>query len=80
MYVYGALDGLLYFIGFLFGVAGFLSVTGISDFGVELASATQLHALPLLSSLSAGWAYLIVGVVLIAIASAIYGRRVIDLN
>jgi len=80
MVVYGALDTILLLIGLFFAAAGFLDVTGITDIGLDLVSVTQIHQLPILSSLGEGWVYLIIGVLLMGAAGAIYNRRVIDLN
>ncbi|NOH00931.1 MAG: hypothetical protein HND47_02610 [Chloroflexi bacterium] len=57
--------------GCLFGLSGFLSVTNLTDFALNIAKLTRIHTLPLLNLLPAGWAYLIFGVILFIIGGAL---------
>lgn len=74
----GALIGL---VGIVFLLSGFLDIAKVTDVGLKLVSITQIHTLPLLNSIPIGWAYMIVGLIFMLIAGAIYGgRRVTYIN
>jgi len=65
------------FVGIVFLLSGFLGVANVTDVGLNFVSITQLHTLPLLNSIPSGWAYMIVGLIIMMIAGAMYrGRRV----
>ena len=69
------MGGLIVVVGFLFGLAGFLSVTNLTEAGLNIAKLTQIHTLTFLSSYPAGWVYLVLGILLMAIGGAFRGRR-----
>lgn len=74
----GAIIGLL---GLVFFLSGFLDVTKLTDIGLKFVSLTQIHTLPLLNSIPSGWSYMILGVIIMAIAGAMYrSRRVTIIN
>lgn len=52
-------------IGLIFMMAGLLSVVGISDFLLAFVQLTQIHNLPLLNIVPAGWIYLLFGVLIL---------------
>ncbi len=66
------MEGLFGLLGLVFGLSGFLAVTRITDFALNLVKMTQIHTLPLLNMIHAGWAYLAVGVLCFVIAGAMY--------
>lgn len=74
----GTLIGL---VGIFFLLSGFLDIAKVTDIGLKFVSITQIHTLPLLNSIPSGWSYMIVGLVLMGIAGAMYrGRRVTYIN
>jgi hypothetical protein len=74
----GALIGL---VGIVFLLSGFLDIAKVTDVGLKFVSITQIHTLPLLNSIPSGWAYMIIGLIFMAIAGAMYGgRRVTYIN
>jgi hypothetical protein len=76
-----AMSALIGLIGIIFLLSGFLNVAKITDVGFNLVSLTQIHTLPLLNTIPSGWAYMIVGLIFLLIAGAMYrGRRVTYLN
>jgi len=73
--------GLFGLVGVIFLLSGFLDVAKVSDVGLNFVSITQIHTLPLLNTIPSGWAYMIVGLIIMLIAGAIYGgRRVTYIN
>lgn len=73
--------GLIGLIGIGFLLSGFLDVAKVTDVGLKLVSLTQIHTLPLLNTIPSGWAYMLVGLIFMLIAGAIYGgRRVTYIN
>ena len=68
-------------VGLVFLVSGFLDVAKVTDVALKFVSLTQIHTLPLLNSIPSGWAYMLVGLIILLIAGAIYGgRRVTYVN
>jgi len=68
----GALIGL---VGIVFLLSGFLDIAKVTDIGLNFVSITQIHTLPLLNSIPSGWAYMIVGLIIMVVAGAMYSRR-----
>jgi hypothetical protein len=68
----GAIIGL---VGLVFLLAGFLDLAKVTDVGLKFVSMTQLHTLPLLNTIPSGWAYMLIGLIIMAIAAAMVGRR-----
>ena len=62
-------------IGVVFLLSGFLNVAGITDVGLKFVSLTQIHTLPLLNTIPSGWAYMVVGLIIMGISGAMYGSR-----
>jgi len=62
-------------VGIVFLLSGFLDVAKITDLGLKLVSLTQIQTLPLLNTIPSAWSYMIVGLIIMAIAGAMYGRR-----
>jgi len=68
-------------VGIVFLLSGFLAVANVTDIGLNFVSNTQIHTLPLLNAIPSGWAYMIVGFIIMLIAGAMYrGRRVTIIN
>lgn len=68
-------------VGLVFLVSGFLDVAKVTDVALKFVSITQIHTLPLLNTIPSGWAYMIVGLIIMLIAGAMYGgRRVTYIN
>jgi hypothetical protein len=68
----GALIGL---VGLVFLLSGFLAIAKVTEIGLNFVSITQIHTLPLLNSIPSGWAYMIVGLIIMVVAGAMYSRR-----
>jgi len=65
---------LLTSVGLLFLVSGFLSIAKFTNAGLDLISRTQIHTLPFLATYPAVWVYVVLGLILVAIAGAISRR------
>lgn len=65
-------------LGFAFLLAGFLSITGLTNVGLEYASFTQFHTLPFVNQYPSAWVYIGLGLVLVLLAYAVGrgGRRI----
>ena len=70
----GKMSAILSLIGLVFLVSGLLSVAKVSEVGLDLVSKTQIHALPFLVTYPAVWVYVVLGLVLLAIAAGIRRR------
>lgn len=69
------------FVGLVFLLSGFLEIAKVTDVGLNFVSITQIHTLPLLNAIPSGWAYMIIGLIIMLIAGAMYrGRRVTYIN
>ncbi len=68
------MGAVLSLIGLVFLVSGLLSVAKISDVGLDLVSKTQIHTLPFLTTFPAVWVYIVLGLILLAIAGGISRR------
>ena len=66
---------LLFVAGLAFLVSGLLSYFKISEVGMTYVSMTQIHTLPFLTAFAAVWVYIVLGVLLIAIAGAFSRRK-----
>ena len=68
------MSALLSLVGLVFLVSGLLSIAKISDVGLDLVSKTQIHLLPFLTTFPAVWVYIVLGLILLAIAGGISRR------
>ncbi len=66
---------ILLIIGFSFFFAGVISLTGLTDAGLQYVTATQLHTLPILRNYPVNVIYTAVGALLLVIAFAIGPAR-----
>lgn len=62
-------------VGFAFVFAGFLSLTGLTDVGMDYVTFTQLHTLPYLNEFPASWVYTGAGIILLLLAYTIGSGR-----
>jgi len=62
-------------VGLVFFVSGLLSIANISDAGLAFVSYTKIHQLPFLNTFSSDWVYLVLGLVILAIAIGLYRRK-----
>jgi uncharacterized membrane protein YkgB len=68
------MGALLSIAGLVFLVSGLLSVAKVSEVGMDLVSRTKIHTLPFLTTFPAVWVYIVLGLVLLAIAGGISRR------
>jgi hypothetical protein len=69
------MGNLLLFFGFAFVMAGFLSIAGFTELGMEYARYTQIHSLPILQGFPDTWVYIGFGIFLILLSQAVIRRR-----
>ena len=62
---------ILMIIGFTFFFAGFLSLIGVTDFGLQYVTIFQLHNLPFLRDYPVVLVYTVAGALLMVIAFAL---------
>jgi uncharacterized membrane protein YkgB len=70
----GKMSAILSLVGLVFLVSGLLSVAKVTEIGLDLVSKTQIHTLPFLATYPAVWVYVVLGLVLLAIAAGLRGR------
>jgi len=66
---------LFYLIGLLFFLSGLLSIAGVTEIGLDFISKTKIHELPFLSTFLSNWVYLVIGLVILAIAVGLSRRK-----
>ena len=69
------MSALISLLGLVFLISGLLSLANISEIGLDLVSKTQIHALPFLSTFPVVWVYIVLGLILLAIAGGLARRR-----
>jgi LPXTG-motif cell wall-anchored protein len=69
------MGSLLLIVGFAFVLAGFLSIAGISELGMEYARYTQIQNLSFLQNYEETWVYIGFGILLILLSLALFRRR-----
>lgn len=65
---------LLFVVGLAFLVSGLLSYFKITEVGLTYVSMTQIHLLPFLAAFQPVWIYIVLGILLIAIAGGLSRR------
>lgn len=65
---------LLFVVGLAFLVSGLLSYFKITEVGLTYVSMTQIHQLPFLTTFPVVWVYIVLGLLLIAIAGGLSRR------
>ena len=68
------MSALISLVGLVFLVSGLLSIANISDIGLDLVSKTQIHLLPFLTTFPVVWVYIVLGLILLAIAGGLSRR------
>jgi len=68
------MSAILSVIGLVFLVSGLLSIAKITEAGMDLVSRTQIHTLPFLTTFPVVWVYVVLGLILLAIAAGLRGR------
>ncbi len=65
---------LLTIVGLAFVISGLLSLTKVTDIGLNYLSMTKIHLLPFLSTFPSVWVYIVLGLILLGIAGLISRR------
>ncbi len=66
----------IFFIaGFVFLISGLLSITNITNVGLDYVSLTKIHLLPYLNTIPSAWVYVFLGVLLLIIANGLSRRK-----
>ena len=68
------MSALISLIGVVFLVAGLLSVANISNVVLDFVSLSKIHLLPFLTTFPAAWVYVVLGLILVAIAAGVSRR------
>ena len=68
------MSALISIVGVVFLVSGLLSVANITNIGLDLVSLTKIHLLPFLNTYPSGWVYVVLGLILLAIAGGLSRR------
>ena len=66
---------LFFLVGALFFLSGLLSIAGVTEMGLDFISKTKIHELPFLNTFLSNWVYLVIGLVILAIAVGLSRRR-----
>lgn len=69
------MSAILFLLGLVFFVSGLLSLLKVTEVGLTYVSMTQIHQLPFLTAYPMVWIYIVLGVLLIAIAGGLSRRR-----
>ena len=65
---------LITLVGLVFVISGILSIAKLTDVGLYFISLSKIHLLPFLNTFPVVWVYIVLGLILIAIAAAISRR------
>jgi len=65
---------LLFIVGLAFLFSGLLSYFKITEVGLTYVSMTQIHQLPFLATFPVVWVYIVLGLILVAIAGGLSRR------
>ena len=66
---------LFYLVGGLFFLSGLLSIAGVTEMGLDFISKSKIHELPFLNTFISSWVYLVIGLIILAIAVGLSRRR-----
>ncbi len=66
---------LFYLVGLLLFLSGLLSIAGVTEIGLDFISKSKIHELPFLNTFLSNWVYLVIGLVILAIAVGLSRRR-----
>lgn len=62
------------FLGLGFVISGLLSLAKVTDVGLDFISLTKIHTLPFLVTFPVVWVYIVLGIILLAVAGLISRR------
>jgi len=62
-------------IGLLLFLSGLLSIAGVTEIGLDFVSKSKIHELPFLNTFLDNWVYLVLGLIVLAIAVGLYRRK-----
>ena len=68
------MSALISLVGVVFLVAGLLSIAKISNVVLDFISLSKIHLLPFLNTFPSAWVYVVLGLILVAIAAGISRR------
>ena len=68
------MSALISLVGLVFLISGLLSIANITNVGLNFISLTKIHLLPFLNTFPSAWVYVVLGLILIAIAAGISRR------
>ena len=68
------MSALISLVGLVFLISGLLSIANITNVGLNFISLTKIHLLPFLNTFPIAWVYVVLGLILIAIAAGISRR------
>ena len=66
---------ILLFAGLLLFLSGLLSVAGVTEIGLDFISKSKIHELPFLNTFQSNWVYLVLGLIVLAIAIGLSRRK-----
>lgn len=66
---------IFYLVGLLLFLSGLLSIAGVTEIGLDFISKSKIHELPFLNTFLSSWVYLVIGLVILAIAVGLSRRR-----
>jgi uncharacterized membrane protein YczE len=62
-------------VGLAFFLSGLLSIAGVTEIGLDFISKSKIHELPFLNTFLSNWVYLVIGLLILAIAIGLYRRK-----
>lgn len=65
---------IIFLIGIGFFLSGLLSIAGVTEIGLDFISKSKIHELPFLNTFQSNWVYLVIGLVVLAIAIGLSRR------
>jgi len=68
------MSALFFLVGLVFLISGLLSIANITNVGLNFISITKIHLLPFLNTFPSAWVYVVLGLILIAIAAGLSRR------
>ena len=66
---------IIFIIGIVFFLSGLLSIAGVTEIGVDFLSKSKIQELPFLNSFLSNWVFLVIGLVVLAIAIGLSRKR-----
>jgi hypothetical protein len=66
---------LILIVGLIFFLSGLLSVAGVTEIGLDFISKSKIYELPFLVQFQSNWVFLVIGLVILAIAIGLTRRK-----